>query len=327
MGDRVPAFTVSREEVGQTLAAVLRKRLGATWREAEGLIEKRRVRLDGRICAEPARRLKLRERLEVVDAPPTQRKRPAKPIDFGARQSDLLPDGIIVRFSDDQVLVVEKPAGLTSMRHAEEAAEFGSRARKYLPSTLADFLPRILGDNLPVIAVHRLDRETSGLVVFARSAKAAKHLDAQFRAHTTERAYLAIVRGTPREGEIISWLIRDRGDGRRGSGPEGQGQRAVTHVRLLQNRGPLSLVECRLETGRTHQVRIHLGELGCPLAGERIYDRPIHGKPAPDPSGAKRFALHAASLGFIHPASGKLMRFQSELPDDMKSIIALFAPE
>src|SRR5262249_18869505 len=189
----------------------------------------------------------------------------------------------VIRFADEHVVVVEKPAGLTTMRHAEEAAEFGERGKRFLPSTLQDLLPGLLAVRRPgkpgrVRAVHRLDRETSGLVVFARTAEAERHLGRQFRAHSTERLYHALVRGQARDARLESWLVRDRGDGRRGSGPEGEGQRAVTHVRVVEALGEFSLVECRLETGRTHQVRIHLGEAGTPLCGERVYDRPPHGR-------------------------------------------------
>src|SRR4029077_11240289 len=105
--------------------------------------------------------------------------------------------------------------------------------------------------------------------------------------HTIERRYLALVRGGPMAGRIESVLVRDRGDGRRGSGPEvdADGQRAVTHVRIVEEFDRFTLVECRLETGRTHQVRIHLGERGSPLCGERVYDRPPNGMPVPDGSG------------------------------------------
>src|SRR5437016_14202890 len=131
----------------------------------------------------------------------------------------------------------------------------------------------------------------------------------QFRAHSTERLYLAVVRGKARAGRIESWLVRDRGDGRRGSSPTpGEGQRAVTHVRVVEELGDYTLVECRLETGRTHQVRIHLGENGTPLCGEHVYDRPLHGKPIlPDRSRMTRIALHAATLGFTHPRTGQKM--------------------
>src|SRR5262249_36629012 len=150
----------------------------------------------------------------------------------------------------------------------------------------------------PVLAVHRLDRDTSGLVVFARTKEAERHLGRQFRAHSIARKYLAIVRGKAKSGRIDSYLVRDRGDGRRGSAVDyKEGQRAVTNIRVLEDLGDYTLVECELETGRTHQVRIHLGEQGTPLCGETVYDRPLHGAPLPDDSHAPRMALHAAVLG------------------------------
>jgi len=232
-----------------------------------------------------------------------------------------MPAGIIVRYADDAVVVVEKPAGLTTMRHAEEAAEFGPRGKRFLPEALADYLPPLIPGGGPLRAVHRIDRDTSGLVIFARTPEAERHLGRQFRSHKVGRRYLAVVRGRPPEGRIESWLVRDRGDGRRGSGPKGEGQRAVTHVRLVEALGPCSLIECRLETGRTHQVRIHLGESGAPLAGETVYDRPVHGQPLPDPSGAPRLALHAASLGFEHPETGDWMEWESPRPDDLQAVV------
>lgn len=240
------------------------------------------------------------------------------------RQPAALPAGVTVRHLDDQIVVVEKPAGLTTMRHPEEAAEFGTRGRRFLPPTLADLLPALLARGRPgrppqVIAVHRLDKDTSGLVVFARTPAAVRHLGEQFRKHTTERRYLAVVRGRAVAQRIESQLVRDRGDGRRGSGTDGQ--RAVTNVRVLEELGDFTLVECQLETGRTHQVRIHLGEAGTPLCGERIYDRPRHGAPLPDASGTQRLALHAADLGLVHPATGRLLRWHSPLPDDLARLV------
>ena len=197
-----------------------------------------------------------------------------------------------------------------------------------MPPTLADLLPGLLPKNrrgrpAPVRAVHRLDNETSGLVAFALTAEAERHLGRQFRAHTTDRLYLALVRGRAKSGRIESVLVSDRGDGRRGSttDPAAAGQRAVTHVRVVEELGEYTLVECRLETGRTHQVRIHLGEAGTPLCGERVYDRPVHGRPAADDSGAKRVALHAATLGFEHPATGERVQWTSPLPKDMAELL------
>jgi 23S rRNA pseudouridine1911/1915/1917 synthase len=255
----------------------------------------------------------------------------------------------LIRYADAQVVVVEKPAGLTTMRHPEEAAEFGAHGRHYLPATLADLLPHLLANfesagskapkgrkrlkgkfNSPALpnstsphrlwirAVHRLDKDTSGLVVFARTPEAERNLGRQFRAHSIERRYWAVVRGRAKPDKIESWLVRDRGDGRRGSAAERQdGQRAVTQVRILENLSDLTLVECWLETGRTHQVRIHLGEAGTPICGERIYDRPIHGRPFPDASHAPRLALHAVRLEFDHPKTGRRMTFTSPLPGDL----------
>ncbi|MFL5331287.1 MAG: RluA family pseudouridine synthase [Gemmataceae bacterium] len=318
-------FSVDRQEGGQTLAAVLRRRLQLTWSQTTKLIEEKKVKLAGQICGDAARRVLPGQRIEVV-APKPKKKPPAAPkLGFRETKSAPIPEGVSIVYSEEQVVVVDKPPGLTTMRHAEEAEEFGQRGRKFLPVTLADLLPRLLNDRRPIIAVHRLDRDTSGLVVFARTPEAAKHLGRQFRAHTTLRTYLAVCRGTPANGRIESWFVRDRGDGRRGSGPSGEGQRAVTHIKVIHELGPLSLVECRLETGRTHQVRIHLGEQGTPLAGERLYDRPLHGKPLADPSGAKRIALHAATLGFAHPASGNAMKWASPMPEDMRELVEKFS--
>jgi 23S rRNA pseudouridine1911/1915/1917 synthase len=227
---------------------------------------------------------------------------------------------------DESIVVVEKPSGLTTMRHADEAAEFGERGRRFLPQTLADLLPRLLpGKPRPVRAVHRLDRDTSGLVVFARTPEAEAHLGRQFRAHSIERLYRAIVRGRATPGRVESVLVDDRGDGRRGSAPPGApsegGKRAVTHVRIAEPLGDFTLVECRLETGRTHQVRIHLGERGTPICGERIYDRPVNGPPAPDAAAVPRLALHAAVLGFDHPATGARLRWESPLPADLAALV------
>src|SRR5262249_36784742 len=145
-----------------------------------------------------------------------------------------------------------------------EAAEFGRRARRFLPATLADLLPTLLARGKTksdsVRAVPPLAKETSGLVVFSRDVQAERNLGKQFRDHTIDRRYLAIVRGQARSERIESMLVDDRGDGRRGSTiTPGLGKRAVTHVKVLEAIEDYSLVECRLETGRTHQVRIHLG--------------------------------------------------------------------
>ncbi len=305
------SFVVALAEAGQPLAAVLRKRLKMTLATATGLIRERRVRLAGSPCADPERRVAPGQRVEVVN------------VGNGKGQGDIPRFAPVVRFADAHIVVVDKPAGLTTMRHPDEAAEFGPRGRRFLPPTLADLLPGLLspgGRGPRIRAVHRIDKETSGLVVFARTPVAESHLGKQFRAHTVERRYLAMVRGQAAPGRIESSLVRDRGDGRRGTGV-GEGQQAITHVRVVEELGAFTLVECRLETGRTHQVRVHLGERGTPLCGERVYDRPLHGQPVADDSGAKRPMLHAARLGVAHPATGERLAWEAAMPDDMATLL------
>jgi 23S rRNA pseudouridine1911/1915/1917 synthase len=339
-------FLVDRREAGQTVAALLRKRFGLSWSQAKRVVERGHVRVAGFAVSDPGHRVRSKNRIWIregviqlgegekrrggeeekkpsVPPPPAPKRKPAdqpkKPVTPSLSHA-LTPSALL--YADDAVAVVNKPAGLTTMRHAGEADEFGPHGKRFLPKTLADLVPRLLG--LPgtrVIPVHRIDRDTSGTVAFARTPAAAEGLTRQFRKHTADRRYLALVRGEPRPGRIESVLVRDRGDGRRGSGSDPDGKRAVTHVKVLERLGPFALVECRLETGRTHQVRIHLGEAGTPLCGERVYDRPVNGKPLPDGSGATRPMLHAARLGFTHPQTGEPMSWDVPPPQDFADLL------
>ena len=331
-------YVVGHRDADQTVAAFLRARLNLPWSKAKKLVESGVVRVAGQKTTDPAHRLKLGKRVEVTGpaaAPPLAAvKAPAKPAlkakakpASGKAKLPSAPvyDGPqpVMVYSDDSVVVVDKPAGLTTMRHAEEAAEFGERGKTYLPTTLADLLPAMLGrPGKAVRAVHRIDRDTTGLVVFARTRVAEVALTDQFKAHSIERRYLALVRGKPKAGRIESILVRDRGDGRRGSSTTEEGQKAVTHVKIVERLGDFTLVECRLETGRTHQVRIHLGEAGWPLCGEKVYDRPINGAPAPDGSGARRPMLHAAVLAFVHPVNEDRMSWECPPSADMRDMVA-----
>ncbi len=311
---------MNRAEAGRTVADWLRMRLGLAPADVRLWLRERRVVLGGFPCPDPFRRLQRGQRLEIHPLAPLKKSIPSKKDTSAA--STKRPRLV---YADDHIVVVDKPPGMTTMRHAEDVAEFGRRAKRFLPTTLADLIPGLLTQSRPgpVRAVHRIDNETSGLVVFARTADAERRLGGQFRAHTTDRLYVALVRGQASDGRIESVLVRDRGDGRRGSGtsPQPDGQRAVTHVRVVEALGEYSLVECRLETGRTHQVRIHLGEVGTPLCGERVYDRPLHGRPFSDGSGAKRAMLHAAVLAFDHPTTGERVRWTAPLPRDMQDLL------
>src|SRR5262245_18543815 len=230
------SFTVDRREADQTLAAFLRGKLQLSWSRARQLIEKRRVRVAGQIVADAAFRLKVGKRVEVIDPsasppkPPTPKSRKSE---TKSEPRHVGPEPRIV-YQDSAVVVVGKPAGLPTNRSEDEAAEFGERGRLFLPVSLADLLPRMLGVSRKAIRpVHRIDRDTSGLVVFALTAEAERKLGEQFRAHSIDRRYLALTRGTPKPGRVESHLVRDRGDGRRGSSADAsQGQRAITHVRV-----------------------------------------------------------------------------------------------
>jgi 23S rRNA pseudouridine1911/1915/1917 synthase len=318
-------IVVTRAEAGKPVGALLKAHLGVSWGQARKLVQEKRVRQGPPLCRDVQCRTRAGQKLRV-NLPPKSRAEetePASPIrkQASAPKTPQIP----ICYIDEHLVVVDKPAGLTTMRHAHEAAEFGARGRKFLPVTAADLLGKALAAKGQgrAIAVHRLDRDTSGLVVFARTAAAARQLGAQFRAHDAGRTYRGLVRGQGRDQTIESWLVADRGDGRRGSGERSATARqAVTHVRVLERLGQFSLVECRLESGRTHQVRIHLGESGTPLCGERIYDRPIHGTPLADASGAQRLMLHAVKLVLVHPATGRQMDFHAPMPKDMADLLA-----
>jgi 23S rRNA pseudouridine1911/1915/1917 synthase len=232
---------------------------------------------------------------------------------------------------------------MTTLRHSEELT--WPKKRRDIAPTLDEILPRVLAKvekpaqtppkqdrrrnphqrrtPMPQVkAVHRLDRDTSGLVVFARSVAAERHLVQQFRKHTIHRSYLAVVQGYVEPQTIETQLVRDRGDGRRGSSKESKdGQRAVTHVQPVERLGDYTLVECRLETGRTHQIRIHLSELGHFVCGDKVYSQPLFQPTKLDASGAPRLALHAQELGFVHPITGEELHFTAGLPADLARFV------
>lgn len=320
------AHHVTAADRGQTLAAFLRARLdGASWSRVQKLVRARHVLVHGNVCTDVARRLKDGEVVKVLEVA-------AAPLPRA--------DDVRVVHVDDDVVVVDKPPGLTTTRHHEEAS--WPAKRRQMQPTLEELVPDAIARHLadraagrpraggqgarrrvpPVRAVHRIDRETSGLVVFARNVPAGRILAEQFRLHTTHRRYLALVTGRMGAGTIRSHLLRDRGDGRRGSADGEEGKIAVTHVAPVEHFGEdYTLMECRLETGRTHQIRIHLSESGHPLCGERVYVSTRRGV-MEDRSRAPRVMLHAAELGFVHPVSGAELRFTSPLPADMQRVLA-----
>ncbi len=315
-------WDVPAELAGKTICQVLRELLpDQSWRQIRKLVERRRVSVSGVLCLDVARRLTASETVFVADAsfPP--------PPDDG---------DVSILHLDESVVVIEKPAGMVSLRHVAEI-NWPIKRRMQQPSAdesvlravgaatrskrnLASLPPKLRRQY--VRSVHRLDRDTSGLLVFARSLEAEQSLVKQFAEHSVDRVYQAIVAGTPETGVVRGRLVRDRGDGLRGStNSETDGKPAATHVEAVESVGQYSLVNCRLETGRTHQIRIHLAEQGHPVCGDRMYRGPFGGEAVADESRAPRLALHARLLAFNHPESGQRLEFVSELPADLAGLV------
>lgn len=312
----IPPFTVSPQEAGHTLAKVLRSRLGGpSWTDVRRLIAARRVKVGDSICSDDARRLKENEVVVLLEHP--------RPLPRVAH-----PDRLVVRRLDDHIVVVEKPAGVNTVRHPAELE--WSEHRRELDPTLQDLaqwsiarqLDRPARDLPGLRIVHRLDKETSGLVVFARSVLSERELGLQFRKHTVVRRYLAVVPGIMTAQTIRSNLVADRGDGRRGSTQlPGAGKEAITHISVEERLPGHTILSCRLETGRTHQIRIHLAESGHPVCGDKVYLRKPNGEMFEDRSNAPRLALHATELGFEHPAGGEHLHWSMPLPGDLQKLV------
>ncbi|WP_068076208.1 RluA family pseudouridine synthase [Novosphingobium lentum] len=234
---------------------------------------------------------------------------------------------LVIAFEDEHLVVVDKPAGLVV--HPAAGNLDGTLVNALLHHCRGQ-LSGIGGVARPGI-VHRIDKDTSGLLVVAKSDAAHEGLARQFADHSITRAYLAVTGGQPMPpaGTIrgaIARSVHDRKkmalvDARDGKG-EGRGKHAVTHYRTLQRLDGAALIECRLETGRTHQVRVHLASIGHPLLGDPVYGRaPSPIRPILARLGFRRQALHAAQLGFIHPITGAPVLFSSPTPVDIGELI------
>jgi 23S rRNA pseudouridine1911/1915/1917 synthase len=220
-------------------------------------------------------------------------------------------------FEDDHLLIVDKPAGLVV--HPAAGNLDGTLVNALLHHC-AGRLSGIGGVARPGI-VHRIDKDTSGLLVVAKTNPAHEGLSAQFAKHSIDRRYAAIVAGLPpREGTVDAPLARSPHD-RKKIAIQPRGKRAVTHFTLVEPLRHAAMVECRLETGRTHQVRVHMASIGHPLLGDPVYgrNRPEH-RDVLQRLDFKRQALHAAHLGFVHPVTSAPMAFESKLPRDMQAL-------
>ena len=284
------------------LDKLVSERFGLSRRAGQAAVRRGQVDLAGRTCLDPSQEVEP----DAAIAYDPNRPRP----ETAARR-------IRVLYQDRYILIVDKPAGLlTQPTQEREPDTLLERAGRYLARTRGGARPY-------VGIVHRLDRDTSGVILVVCSRQALRPFQALFRAHTIERRYLTVVEGslTPDRGTIDLPLVADRGDGRRGTARiPGQGVPATTHYEVLERFGTAAtLVACRLETGRTHQIRIHLAESGYPVVSDPVY-RPSASRPFPLPFA--RQALHAQALGFIHPFSGVGLRIEAPLPSDFADWIA-----
>ena len=238
---------------------------------------------------------------------------------------------LTVLFEDAHLIVVDKPAGMAV--HPAPGSETGTLVNALLHHCGAG-LSGIGGVARPGI-VHRIDKETSGIVVAAKSDAAHQGLSALFAAHDIDRVYVAFVRGAPHptRGTIEARIARSTHDRKKMAIVKTGGREATTHYTTDRAFGPqekplAARLSCRLETGRTHQIRVHLASKGCPCLGDPVYGS---GPPAPAvraaiaEAGLARQALHAAVLGFVHPVTGEALRFESSLPADMATLEKLLA--
>ncbi len=308
---------MAADGTGARLDAWLAGRLGELSRmRVKRLIEAGRVVVGGR-AVKAGHRLRAGERVEVSIPPAPREGLAAEPI------------ALSIVFEDDHLLVVDKPAGMVTHPGAGRVTgTLAAAALAHAPEMAGVGSPRRPG------IVHRLDKGTSGLIVLAKTQPAYDGLTAQLALRTVSRRYLCLVQGTVRrpEGVIDAAIGRDpRSRVRMAVMKNGRGKRAVTRFRLLERfgsgTGAVSFLECRLETGRTHQIRVHLASLGHPLLGDDAY-RGRRGTPTGDPVLTERIAelggvaLHAAGLAFTHPVTGATMSFSCPLPDRIGQILS-----
>jgi len=303
------------------------------------LVEAGHVRADGDIITKVTTKIKA-DTEYAVHVPP--------PVDDTPRAENIPLD---ILFEDDHIIIVNKPSGMTV--HPAP----GSRSATLVNALLyhcADTLSGIGGVMRPGI-VHRLDKDTSGVMIVAKSDKAHRHLSKQFAKHSIDRVYVCLARGVPkpRSSTVRSRIARSASDRKKQAVVRGtvnnldatdHGRHAITHYSFIKGYGraqhasvgtpKISELECRLETGRTHQIRVHLAHIGCPLLGDPLYGKQrafLTNKKEDELAvinalaGFKRQALHARRLGFVHPVSKEEMVFEAAIPPDMQELRDLLA--
>jgi 23S rRNA pseudouridine1911/1915/1917 synthase len=312
--------TVEAGEEGSRLDRWLARKFPATSRARfQALIAEGRVAVEGLAAAEARKPVKLGERVEVILPAAV----PAAP------RPEPIPLAIL--YEDEHLIVIDKPAGLVV--HPAAGHESGTLVNALI-AHCGESLSGINGIKRPGI-VHRLDKDTSGLMVIAKTDAAHRGLASQFAAHGRDgrlvRAYLALVWGalSRKRGAIDAPLGRSQTNRQKISVSRRISARhAVTHYEVLESLGPASLLRCELETGRTHQIRVHMAHIGHPLLGDKTYGSGFASSQSKLPKPAlqalihmHRQALHAAMLGFEHPINFKKLRFESPLPQDLEALL------
>jgi len=312
------SLTFSSENEPTRLDVFLSQEMGGESRVAvQRLIETGNVLVDGK-TVRPSLKLKGGEQINVEIPPPL----PAEPM------AEAIP--LDVLYEDSDLIVINKPAGMVVHPGA------GNTSGTLVNALLAHCqdLAGIGGELRPGI-VHRLDKGTSGVLVAAKHDRAHQALSEQFSVHSVKRIYQALVFGSPQEetGKIEGIIGRHPTERLRLSGKAKNGKHAVTRWKVKERYGRVSLVELRLETGRTHQIRVHLTEAGFPLLGDPLYPDGGRCNNIPDTqlrgmiNHLRRQALHARCLGFIHPTSGQYMEFTVEPPEDMQELLRYLRKE
>jgi len=324
----VLALTVQSEDDGRRLDQILSatpaaKANALSRTRIKALIEDGAVVVDGLSARDPALKLRAGAQLRLMLPPPQETALKAEPI------------ALSILYEDDDLIVLDKPAGLVV--HPAPGHATGTLVQALI-NHCGQSLSGVGGVRRPGI-VHRLDKDTSGLMVVAKNDFAHQALSRQFADHgrsgPLEREYVALLwGGMPAPSGAVDAPLGRHATSREKIAVRADGREAVTHWRLIEALGPASLVACRLETGRTHQIRVHMAKIGCPLVGDLTYGSGFKTKAALLGEKARaallnlnRQALHAAMLGFEHPRTGQPMRFESAPPEDLAALIRALRDE
>ncbi len=297
------------------LDKALAEATGLSRARVQGLIDEGRVDVAGKTASSASAKVAAGAPFRIILA--------------AAMPAEALPEDIplTIAYEDQHLIVVDKPAGMVV--HPAVGNITGT-----LVNALLHHCAKSPGGNLSGIngvarpgIVHRIDKDTSGLLVVAKSDAAHEGLAVQFAAHTVHRRYIAVCAGvpSPQQGTVNARIGRSDADRKKMTvlpNNSSRGKSAITHYKVLERLDEAAVIECRLETGRTHQVRVHCASIGHPLLGDPAYGRtPKQLRPVLDRLGFARQALHAAELGFAHPVTGEIVQFRSDLPPDMAELI------